>query len=240
MEVELWFSLANLPAFSVIHAACSSFRRPCFHKNQAMQRRRRCAFIFNSSLQSSHRHNKSILRENRTVTMMKSSLASLLLVCSSAASLASAEVLKLDEDNYRTLTEGKTVFLKMFAPWVSPIWGKEGFSHGAAVLYWWCASPRNLPPPPLQKISSAAWRNLRQIIRPSNAVIDYVKAPSSPHRASVILPSIFINFTYGGCCLMFFIVLILLPVRPLQGNGTCMGTGRLRVEGPCGRFGRRD
>ena len=35
--------------------------------------------------------------------------------------LALGEVLQLTEANYVDMTEGKTVFLKMFAPWVSEV-----------------------------------------------------------------------------------------------------------------------
>jgi len=53
-----------------------------------------------------------------TTTMLKPivSIAAAIAVMSDSAAGA---VTSLTEDNYRKLTEGKTVFLKMFAPWVS-------------------------------------------------------------------------------------------------------------------------
>jgi hypothetical protein len=47
---------------------------------------------------------------------MKLSISLLLLL---QASVASAEVLSLDGSNIMELTEGKSIFIKFFAPWVS-------------------------------------------------------------------------------------------------------------------------
>jgi len=56
---------------------------------------------------------------SQDMTMVKSLLSLLL---AGSASMATAEVVKLNEDNYKEKTEGKTVFLKMFAPWVRRRW----------------------------------------------------------------------------------------------------------------------
>jgi hypothetical protein len=44
---------------------------------------------------------------------MKFSLA----ILATAAAVANAEVASLTPDNYDALTDGKTVFIKFFAPW---------------------------------------------------------------------------------------------------------------------------
>jgi hypothetical protein len=49
----------------------------------------------------------------------------LLVLSALFSSGCSASVLKLTDDDYKEKTEGKTVFLKMFAPWVSSLVGSS-------------------------------------------------------------------------------------------------------------------
>ncbi|GKY98211.1 hypothetical protein MPSEU_000778800 [Mayamaea pseudoterrestris] len=64
--------------------------------------------------------------------MMQYSLVALLALCASASAY---DVVSLTEDNYAEMTDGKTVFIKFFAPWcghckrMAPDWEKlaEGF-----------------------------------------------------------------------------------------------------------------
>jgi hypothetical protein len=61
---------------------------------------------------------------------MKSSFAVLLAVLASASAY---DVVSLTADNYAEMTDGKTVFIKFFAPWVSPLMTRSLLFAAAAM-----------------------------------------------------------------------------------------------------------